>query len=41
MKYITNQAQTVVIPWEDGMLEWLLENYPHSNYRIVEVPNIT
>ena len=41
MKYITNQAQTVVVPWEDGMLEWLLENYPHSNYRIVEVPNIT
>ena len=37
MKYITNKAKTVVLPYEEGMIEWLHENYPHSQYQIVEV----
>jgi hypothetical protein len=37
MRYITNKAETVVLPYEEGMLEWLLENYPFSSYHIVEV----
>lgn len=34
--YITNKYRTVILPYEPGMIEWLLENYPHSEYRIVE-----
>lgn len=37
MRYITNQAQSVNLPYEEGMLEWLIEMYPYSKYRIVEV----
>lgn len=37
MKYITDKTNTVVLPYEDGMIEWLHENYPFSQYRIVEV----
>ena len=37
IKYITNKRGTINLPWEPGMLEWLRENYPASDYRIVEV----
>ena len=37
MKYIVNKAHTVVLPYEPGMIEWLLENYPRSEYRVVDV----
>jgi hypothetical protein len=36
MKYITNKYGNVVLPYEPGMLEWLNENYPFSQYRIIE-----
>ena len=36
-KYITNKFNDVFLPYEEGMIEWLIENYPHSQYRIVEV----
>ena len=38
-KYITNRYESVVLPWEPGLIEWLQENYPRSKYHIVEVPN--
>ena len=34
--YITNQQGDIKLPYEPGLLEWLHENYPYSNYRIVE-----
>lgn len=37
MKYITDKTNTIVLPYELGMIEWLHENYPYSKYRIVEV----
>ena len=36
MKYITNKYGSVVLPYEPGMLEWLNENYPFSQYCIIE-----
>lgn len=37
MKYITNKFDSIRLPCEEGMLEWLQETYPNSEYRIVEV----
>jgi hypothetical protein len=37
MRYITNRFHSVVLPYEEGMIEWLHENYPMSKYYIVEV----
>ena len=39
MSYITDKTNTIVLPNEPGMIEWLHENYPFSQYRIVEVEN--
>jgi len=36
-KYITNKFNSVFLPYEEGMIEWLNENYPYSQYRVVEV----
>lgn len=36
MIYITNKYNSIKLPWEPGLLEWLNETYPHSKYRIVE-----
>jgi hypothetical protein len=36
MKYITNRYESVELPWEPGLIEWLQERYPKSQYRIVE-----
>jgi hypothetical protein len=36
MRYITNKFDSIRLPCEDGMLEWLQERYPNSQYRIVE-----
>jgi hypothetical protein len=35
MTYIANYNDTIQLPWELGLLEWLQEKYPHSRYRIV------
>jgi len=37
--YITNKARTVSLPYEEGMIEWLHENYLVSQYRIEEYDN--
>jgi hypothetical protein len=37
MTYITNKFNSIRLPVEPGMLEWLLETYPNSGYHIVEV----
>ncbi len=37
MKYITNRYESVVLPWEPGLIEWLHANYPYSRYHVVEV----
>jgi hypothetical protein len=35
--YITNKFDSIRLPNEPGMLEWLQETYPKSEYRVVEV----
>lgn len=37
MKVIVNQSKTICLPYEEGMLEWLLEHYPYSKYQILEI----
>jgi len=37
MTYITNKFNSVNLPNEPGMIEWLRVNYPKSLYRIVEI----
>jgi hypothetical protein len=36
MKYITNKFNSIKLPCEPGMLEWLQATYPNSQYHIVE-----
>jgi hypothetical protein len=36
MRYITNRYQSVELPWEPGLVEWLQQRYPLSHYQIVE-----
>ena len=36
MRVIVNKAGNIRLPWEPGLLEWLQEQYPYSQYRIVE-----
>jgi hypothetical protein len=36
MTYITNKFDSIRLPNEPGMLEWLQEQYPNSEYRVVE-----
>jgi hypothetical protein len=37
MKYLTNKFDSIRLPNEPGLLEWLQENYPASKYRLVEI----
>jgi hypothetical protein len=37
MKYITNKFNSIKLPFEEGLLEWLQETYPFSKYYIVEL----
>jgi hypothetical protein len=37
MKYITNKFESIRLPVEEGLLEWLQENYPFSQYQIKEL----
>ena len=34
--YIANYDNSVKLPWEEGLLEWLQLTYPHSRYKIVQ-----
>jgi hypothetical protein len=38
--YITNRYNTIRLPVEPGLLEWLQANYPNSLYRIKEIENV-
>jgi hypothetical protein len=40
IKYIANKDNTIVYPWEEGLLEWLQDNYPYSCYREVELEHV-
>ena len=35
--YITNKFDSIRLPVEPGLLEWLQETYPKSEYMVVEV----
>jgi hypothetical protein len=35
MTYITNKYDSIRLPNQPGLLEWLIEMYPHSKYRLV------
>jgi hypothetical protein len=35
MTYIANHDNTIRLPYEPGLLEWLQARYPYSRYRIV------
>jgi len=37
MIIITNRAGTIQMPVEEGLLEWLQENYPYSQYHLAEI----
>ena len=36
IRYIVNKAGNIKVPWEPGLLEWLQERYPYSQYTIIE-----
>ena len=40
VKYIANRAGDIALPWEPGLLEWLIAKYPHSGYEIKELTNV-
>jgi hypothetical protein len=37
MKYITNKFESIHLPVEEGLLEWLQAQYPASKYYIKEI----
>jgi hypothetical protein len=37
MRYITNKFDSIRLPVEDGLLEWLQHQYPASKYYIKEI----
>jgi len=37
MRYITNKFDSVRLPVEEGLLEWLQAKYPASKYFIKEI----
>jgi len=37
MMHITNITGEIKLPWEPGLLEWLQEHYPASQYRVAEL----
>jgi len=39
IKYIANRDGTIKLPFEEGLLEWLLKQYPYSKYHVVELNN--
>ena len=40
IRYIANKDNTIVYPWEPGLVEWLVENYPYSGYRVIEQEHV-
>jgi hypothetical protein len=37
MKYITNKFNSIRLPYEADLLEWLQQQYPFSKYQIKEI----
>jgi len=37
MIIITNRTGNIQMPVEEGLLEWLQANYPHSQYHLAEI----
>jgi len=37
MKYITNRYDSIRLPYEEGLLEWLQKQYPLSKYQVKEL----
>jgi hypothetical protein len=37
VKIITNKTGEIELPFQEGLLEWLQENYPFSEYHVVEL----
>jgi hypothetical protein len=37
MIYITNKYNSVRLPCEEGLLEWLQQTYPFSQYQLKEL----
>jgi hypothetical protein len=37
MSCISNRDGTIQLPAEPGLLEWLQENYPNSQYHLIEL----
>lgn len=37
MIIITNRSGDIQFPVEEGLLEWLQENYPYSQYHLEEI----
>jgi hypothetical protein len=36
MTYITNKFDSIRLPYSLELLEWLIETYPFSEYKVVE-----
>ena len=36
MTYITNKYDSIRLPYSEELLEWLIETYPFSHYKVVE-----
>jgi hypothetical protein len=37
MIIITDRSGNIQLPVEEGLLEWLQENYPYSQYHLAEI----
>ena len=37
MKYITNKFESIRLPYDEELLEWLRINYPFSKYQVKEI----
>ena len=37
MIIITNRTGDIQLPVQEGLLEWLLATYPHSQYHLSEI----
>jgi hypothetical protein len=36
MRIIINKTGEIRLPYQEGLLEWLQENYPFSQYKIID-----
>jgi hypothetical protein len=36
MIYITNKFESIKLPYSQELLEWLMQTYPKSQYKVIE-----